>query len=494
MSSKPGRNDPCPCGSGKKYKKCCGLNAAPVSIIPESERTGTPFDDYMDVMPLLGIYAQKIRQFEKDGKELKKAASAFENSYHPGKPGGLTDSLFLSWMYLDLRFGVSRETIAERVLADPLTNGLVEPGPTLIRRLAESYLSFYEVVKASGDTAVLRELGTDQRWTVLYVRQLTETEAVPGEILYTRLVGPAEGALSYTTPYVFDPDSKTQFERAVKLQEKEFGTGPWAGHFARRRHFAESQKEEVLFWAEMIYRGMNADDAELASIPGPADNGDIPSGALPFLVNTDRESVVFTTDRFRVRDEPALRERMVSLKSFTYDAKDDSWTWLKAGNREDPEDPRTVRGTFRIRDGILIAETNSRERGARLRLKLEQFLGGLIVHQETRWRDQTELPEISKEEREILRRETDELNARPEVQELLRKNMEHYYFKKWPRQKIPMLGGITPVEAAKTEAGRRKLEDLFAYYDRIQNARRDQAPRLDLDRLRRLIGLPPKVS
>lgn len=24
-SSKVGRNDPCPCGSGKKYKKCCGV-------------------------------------------------------------------------------------------------------------------------------------------------------------------------------------------------------------------------------------------------------------------------------------------------------------------------------------------------------------------------------------------------------------------------------------------------------------------------------------
>ncbi|MBW2689835.1 MAG: SEC-C domain-containing protein, partial [Deltaproteobacteria bacterium] len=22
--TKIGRNDPCPCGSGKKYKKCCG--------------------------------------------------------------------------------------------------------------------------------------------------------------------------------------------------------------------------------------------------------------------------------------------------------------------------------------------------------------------------------------------------------------------------------------------------------------------------------------
>jgi preprotein translocase subunit SecA len=27
-SKKVGRNDPCPCGSGKKYKKCCGANQA----------------------------------------------------------------------------------------------------------------------------------------------------------------------------------------------------------------------------------------------------------------------------------------------------------------------------------------------------------------------------------------------------------------------------------------------------------------------------------
>ena len=26
QSEKIGRNDPCPCGSGKKYKKCCGAN------------------------------------------------------------------------------------------------------------------------------------------------------------------------------------------------------------------------------------------------------------------------------------------------------------------------------------------------------------------------------------------------------------------------------------------------------------------------------------
>ena len=25
-NNKVGRNDPCPCGSGKKYKKCCGAD------------------------------------------------------------------------------------------------------------------------------------------------------------------------------------------------------------------------------------------------------------------------------------------------------------------------------------------------------------------------------------------------------------------------------------------------------------------------------------
>ena len=27
MAARPGRNDPCPCGSGRKFKKCCGRNS-----------------------------------------------------------------------------------------------------------------------------------------------------------------------------------------------------------------------------------------------------------------------------------------------------------------------------------------------------------------------------------------------------------------------------------------------------------------------------------
>lgn len=43
-SVKPRRNDPCPCGSGKKYKKCCGqVSGTPTSDVKDhmdQKRTG----------------------------------------------------------------------------------------------------------------------------------------------------------------------------------------------------------------------------------------------------------------------------------------------------------------------------------------------------------------------------------------------------------------------------------------------------------------------
>jgi hypothetical protein len=36
MSTTPGRNEPCPCGSGKKYKQCCGKPEAPAAPSPDS--------------------------------------------------------------------------------------------------------------------------------------------------------------------------------------------------------------------------------------------------------------------------------------------------------------------------------------------------------------------------------------------------------------------------------------------------------------------------
>jgi hypothetical protein len=490
MAKKTGRNDPCPCGSGKKYKKCCGLGDPDRLFVPDSERTGTPFDAYMDVFPFLGLYGQKIHRFEEDGRELNKLLSQFEKRFRPGKEGGITDSFFMSWMHFDLRFGTTFQTIAERVLSDPMTARMVEPGPTLIRQMAESYLTFYEIIEAGPEAVVVEELGTGLRFKVFYIRELFEMEPVPGEVWFGRLVGPPDKALFYTTPYVYDPQTRARFERAVRLQVKDFGRrSPLASLFPPERHFAESQKAAAPFWAEFIVFGMDAGGRSRDEERG----AELSPGALPFLVNTDREEIIFAEITFRVKDEPALRKRLVSLKTFEYDKKDDSWVWLKRRSKKDLDESRTLLGSFRIKEGLLVAETNSRKRAVRFRARLKSRLGGLIAYEKTLYRDPDDFPELTPEEFEAQRKETEEFNARPEVQELLRKHQEHYYFKKWPGQRVPALGGITPLEAAKTEEGRRKLKKLLDDYDRWEDAVPSSRPRMDFDALRRMLGLPPKA-
>jgi hypothetical protein len=490
MTKKPGRNDPCPCGSGKKYKKCCGLAESAGPLLPDSERTGTPLDDYMEVFTFLGLIGQRILRFEDDGRELKKLVSKFEKRFRPGEESGITDSFFMSWMHFDLRFGTSLETIAERALNDPMMAKLAEPGPTLIGRMAESYLTFYQIIESRPGSAVFEELGTGSRFRVFHIGELFEIIPVPGEVWFGRLVGPPDQALLYTTPYVYDPESRGQFERAVRLQAKDFSIrSPRASLFPPERHFAESQKATAPFWAEFILLGSDDD----SRVPDTESRVGLSPGNMPFLFNTDREEVVFAEITFRIKDEPAMRKRLASLRIFEYDKKDDSWIWLKPESRKDPEEPRTILGTFRIKDGRLIAETNSRERAARFRSTLKSRVGTRIAYEKTLYRDQDDWPELSPEEEEARRKESEELHARPEVQEMLRRNQEHYYFKKWPGQKVPALGGLTPLEAAKTEEGRRKLKELLDNYDRWQDAAPAFRPRMDFDALRRMLGLPPKA-
>lgn len=490
MSPKTGRNEPCPCGSGKKFKKCCGREAPIESLLlPDDQRTGTPIDDYFELLPFLALHEQKIVQFEADGPELKKARNRYEKRYRPGEDGGLLDSHYMSWLYLDLRFGKSHMTIVERVLDDPMTARLSEPGPTCLRHMADSYATFYEVIDDGRDVLLLEELGTGKLWSVHYYHELYEVPAGKGEIWYTRLMGPPDRALCYTTPYVYERETRAQFKRGVTGLAKDFSRSKLSIGVPAERLFAESQKEATLFWAEYIHVANNAAAEMLSSVPSKWP--DFAAG-LPHLVNTDREDIVFTEMHFRVKDEPEVRKRLAKLKSFPYDETDDSWTWLKAPSRTFPDEPRTSLGHFRFKDGRLVTEANSRERAARLEVKLKYHLRGLLVLEKTLYRQVEDIPPPPPEEAEKMRRENEELNARPEVREALRKHKEHHYFERWPRQKVPALGNITPLQAAKTEAGRRKLIDLLDYYDRMQDADPSEQPKVDFDRLRLMLGLAVK--
>ena len=61
MTKKIGRNEPCPCGSGKKYKKCCGQNTPLDFSLPEDVLTGTPLDDYMRLYQELDVGSPSLQ-------------------------------------------------------------------------------------------------------------------------------------------------------------------------------------------------------------------------------------------------------------------------------------------------------------------------------------------------------------------------------------------------------------------------------------------------
>lgn len=71
MSKKIGRNDPCPCGSGKKYKHCClGSKATDVNLT--TSKSEAPVINRLAIMKFEQKLQDNPEQLEKIGKELEK--------------------------------------------------------------------------------------------------------------------------------------------------------------------------------------------------------------------------------------------------------------------------------------------------------------------------------------------------------------------------------------------------------------------------------------
>jgi tetratricopeptide (TPR) repeat protein len=86
--AKPGRNDPCPCGSGKKYKRCCLAKdeeaeraLAPAHPSPQSDgvaqriATATADDDYVELIALSNaavdlVHEGRLEQAERYARDL----------------------------------------------------------------------------------------------------------------------------------------------------------------------------------------------------------------------------------------------------------------------------------------------------------------------------------------------------------------------------------------------------------------------------------------
>lgn len=93
-----GRNEPCPCGSGKKYKRCCGVSAAPKLSAPSNTQPAfdssqlpqydpqmmTQFAQAFQRLPKGQLQRlQSIMQKAMSGKDVTREAAELEASLPP---------------------------------------------------------------------------------------------------------------------------------------------------------------------------------------------------------------------------------------------------------------------------------------------------------------------------------------------------------------------------------------------------------------------------
>jgi hypothetical protein len=247
VTEKTGRNNPCPCGSGLKYKRCCGKQEKFDFSIPEEFLTGTVLDEYMKLSQIVALYGEGMK-FNSDGREYLEKTDDFEKRFKPGAPRGVTVTMQMSWTYYDLRFGKSLETVIERFLKDPIATTLREPGNGCLRHMSESYCAFYQVEKVGSEHISFRELWTEKEWIVFRMNELEDMHVETGQIWYTRFLGPSEQCYMYNPPYTFKEEVRDALTIELKNQ---LTLLPQAikEKFPQDLYFRESCKYAVPFWA-----------------------------------------------------------------------------------------------------------------------------------------------------------------------------------------------------------------------------------------------------
>ena len=96
----PGRNEPCPCGSGKKYKRCCGVGAAPKLSVASDDANPAGWDPeaLKQMNPeMMGQVTSALKRLPKgqlqrlqtlfqqamNGKDISAELAVFEKSLPP---------------------------------------------------------------------------------------------------------------------------------------------------------------------------------------------------------------------------------------------------------------------------------------------------------------------------------------------------------------------------------------------------------------------------
>ena len=464
----PTRNAPCPCGSGRKYKRCHGAalatrSSAPAAAIdPLVAHANAVKRTDMELHDLLMRFAR-----ERGGADWVPRAVSVVLGDAPRQRADAEMELALPWVLYHYPSVNTGESMAE-VMAYERRDRLAPAVMRMVDAQLDSYLSVWRVTGiAPGVGIELADLLTGK---TEFVHEVKASKSVRGDdaILARVVICDAVAFIAGMHGYSLPPLSAEQVVQTMRRYCR-VRTRPIKPDRLRDSH---AQLDLLGMWRDMI-------EAQYAP---------------PQLTNTDGDPLSFLSDRFDF-DAGARAAVLAALKKLdgASDANVDGdmteIVVVKPGARRMALSDATVIARIEVHAARLIVESNSTERADDIRKRIESALGTQIRH---RLRSETTaasmFEDAQKKNAGAGAATSGALEMTPEIQEAMRQFREQY-MQRWLDESIPALHGLTPREAAANPKHHRALDVLLRDIE-YRDSRMPVDERTDIDALRATLGMP----
>lgn len=442
-----GRNDPCPCGSGKKYKKCC-LAETFVQVGREESVRKRLVDNLME------FYNENYRD------TIGEAHLMFWDDFDPrehleGHARDIAYQNFFEWICYDFILDPEEnKTLIDLYMEQ--NKKIAQDQHAVLTKMKNSCISLYEVQEVFPDKGLLLKdllMGGEydvkekmatrglKRWDIFATRLLL----IDGQYIMSGSVYPYH--IGFKQRILAD----IMQEYHDYLQEFPDGT--------MDMFLKESGDIFNFYWYDPIQN------------PPP----------LPKLHTTTGEPVVFSKAVFEIRDHDAIASALPKIRGL--EQHDEGYTWY---DKRKPDGSATILGTVKIEKNRLVLESNSKKRLERGKKLIEKATGEAVFHKLDSFQDPMEAIKAHKDK--PARSPENELPM--DIQQQLYNQYMQKHYEDWFKDKIPMLDDMTPLEAIKTPEGKQKVIELLKLYENGEELnKREGRPVYDLGWVWQKLGL-----
>ena len=478
--NKPGRNDPCPCGSGKKYKKCCMV---------------------MERVQVSSLIWKKMRRTEGELVHIllkhavahygSEAAAEAWDEFTFGEDVPMDketepelDTVFPPWFLFNWEPEKAEpDHYPEMTVAAHYMENKSARLDSFQRRFVEEtcsqHYSFFVVTGADpGKRLSLRDLLLGREVNVH--ERSASTTLRKGDILFTRIVTMDKNSIMVgCAPTVIPAQYHTDI---IDLRERITEQVP-----------IRDQERLREFDAEL--RQFYYDIRELLRNP-----------RMPRISNSDGEPFQPTKLYYHLDCTPIEALETLATLALVSDAEElvgdarfdqhgalqsVEFPWLKKGNSMHAHWDNTSMGHICIDGDQMTINVNSQERADVIKRKVSRRLGKRAMFRNA----VISSPEKMMEEaanrppdlaQQAARQRSEELQALPEVQQHLQE-MAKQHWQAWLDTPLPALKDQTPRDAAQTTSGKERLEALLVRFEQENASPQPFNP--DISALRESLGL-----